>query len=86
MPRLPVVCAVWKCFGNLEDACACWIYPGRANHTGFSQPLTTEMIEYFATITGIELAIIDLKTNVRDFRQTSRNNEVYYALTKGWTC
>jgi hypothetical protein len=34
---------------------------------------------------GIELAIIDAKTNVRDFQQTLRNNEVYYALSKGWT-
>ncbi|MFO1515186.1 MAG: hypothetical protein U1F83_20165 [Verrucomicrobiota bacterium] len=41
------------------------------------------MIEDFATIAGIELAVIDLKTNVRDFQQTLRNNEVYYALSKG---
>jgi len=33
---------------------------------------------------GIELAIIDGKTSVRDFQQTLRNNEVYYALSKGW--
>ena len=43
------------------------------------------MIEDFATIAGIELAIIDAKTNVRDFQQTLRNNDVYYALNKGWT-
>ena len=43
------------------------------------------MIEDFATIAGIELAIIDAKTNVRDFEQTVRNNEVDYALSKGWT-
>ena len=43
------------------------------------------MIEDFAAIADIELAIIDAKTNVRDFQQTLRNNEVYYALSKGWT-
>jgi len=29
--------------------------------------------------------IIDAKTTVRDFQQTLRNNEVYYAISKGWT-
>ena len=43
------------------------------------------MIEDFATIAGIELAIIDAKTSVREFQQTLRNNEVYHALSKGWT-
>ncbi len=85
MPKLPVARAVWKCRPNFEDACACWIHAGGAHHTGFSQAVTTEMIEDFATIAGIELAIIDAKTTVRDFQQTLRNNEVYYALSKGWT-
>jgi L-arabinose isomerase len=85
MPKLPVARAVWKCRPNFEDACASWIYAGGAHHTGFSQAVTTEMIEDFAAIADIELAIIDAKTNVRDFQQTLRNNEVYYALSKGWT-
>lgn len=85
MPKLPVAQAVWQCRPNFEDACACWIYAGGAHPAGFSQAVTTEMIEDFATIAGIELAIIDGKTNVRDFQQTLRNNEVYHALSKGWT-
>src|SRR5471032_2775873 len=83
MPRLPVAQAVWKCRPNFEDACAAWIYAGGAHHTGFSQVVTTAMIEDFAAIADIELAIIDTKTNVRDFKQTLRNNEVYYALRGG---
>jgi L-arabinose isomerase len=85
MPKLPVARAVWQCRPSFEDACASWIYAGGAHHTGFSQAVTTEMIEDFAAIADIELAIIDAKTNVRDFQQTLRNNEVYYALSKGWT-
>ena len=85
MPKLPVAQAVWQCRPSFEDACACWIHAGGAHHTGFSQAVTTQMIEDFATIAGIELAIIDAKTTVRDFQQTLRNNEVYYALAKGWT-
>jgi L-arabinose isomerase len=84
MPKLPVARAVWKCRPNFEDACAAWIYAGGAHHTGFSQAVTTEMIEDFAAIADIELAIIDAKTNVRDFKQTLRDNEVYYALRGGF--
>jgi L-arabinose isomerase len=84
MPKLPVARAVWKCRPNFEDACAAWIYAGGAHHTGFSQAVTTEMIEDFAAIADIELAIIDAKTNVRDFKQTLRNNEVYYSLRGGF--
>lgn len=85
MPKLPVARVVWQCRPNFSDACACWIYGGGAHHTGFSQAVTTEMIEDFATMAGLELAIIDGKTGVRDFQQNLRNNEVYYALNKGWT-
>ncbi|MGD1089032.1 MAG: L-arabinose isomerase [Verrucomicrobiota bacterium] len=80
MPKLPVAQAVWQCRPNFEDACASWIYAGGAHHTSFSQAVTMEMIEDFAAIADIELAIIDAKTNVRDFQQTLRNNEVYYTL------
>jgi L-arabinose isomerase len=85
MPKLPVAHAIWTPKPNFEDACACWIHAGGAHHTAFSQAATTEMIEDFATIADIELAVIDGKANVRDFQQTLRNNEVYYALSKGWT-
>jgi L-arabinose isomerase len=33
----------------------------------------------------IEMAIIDAQTDLRGFQQQLRNNEVYYALRKGWT-
>ena len=59
MPKLPVAQAVWKCRPNFEDACACWIYAGGAHHTGFSQAVTTEMLEDFAAIAGIEFVVID---------------------------
>jgi L-arabinose isomerase len=84
MPKLPVARVVWQCRPNFSDACTCWIHAGGAHHTGFSQAVTTEMIEDFATIAGLELAIIDGQTGVRDFQQNLRNNEVYYALNKGW--
>jgi L-arabinose isomerase len=85
LPKLPVARAIWAPQPNLEIAAAAWIHAGGAHHTGFSQAVTTEMLEDFAAIGDIEIAIIDEKTNVRDFQQQLRNNEVYYALRKGWT-
>ena len=62
---------------------AAWILAGGAHHTGFSQAVTTEMLEDFTEMAGIELALIDAETRLRDFKQTLRNNEVYYALRSG---
>jgi L-arabinose isomerase len=84
MPKLPVAQAVWKCRPNFEDACASWIYAGGAHHTGFSQAVTTEMIEDFAAIAGIELLIIDADTKVRQFKQEIGWNEVAYGLRNGF--
>ncbi len=84
MPKLPVAQALWVPKPNFENACACWIYAGGAHHTGFSQAVTTEMLEDFAEIAGIELVVIDGETKVRDFKQHLRANEVYYGLKDGF--
>jgi len=83
MPRLPVARAVWRCRPNFDEACACWIHAGGAHHTGFSQAVTTEMLEDFAAIAGIELVIIDGGTRLRQFRQELNWNEVAFGLRSG---
>ena len=85
MPKLPVAQAVWKPRPNLEDSCAAWIYAGGAHHTAFSQAVTCEMLEDFATIADIEYLSIGEKTSVSEFKNELRWNEVYYALNRGWT-
>lgn len=84
MPKLPVARALWVPKPNFEDACACWIYAGGAHHTAFSQAVTTEMLEDFAEIAGVELVVIDAATKVRELKQQLRWNEVYYALNRGF--
>jgi L-arabinose isomerase len=84
MPKLPVAQALWKCRPNFENACAAWIYAGGAHHTGFSQAVTTEMLEDFAAIAGIELLVIDADTRVRQFKQELLWNEAAYGLKSGW--
>jgi L-arabinose isomerase len=80
LPKLPVARAVWAPHPTLEVAAAAWIYAGGAHHTGFSQAVTTGMLEDFAAIADVEIAIIDARTQVREFQQQLRYNEVYYSL------
>jgi L-arabinose isomerase len=84
MPKLPVAQAVWQCRPNFEDACAAWIYAGGAHHTGFSQAVTTEMLEDFAVMAGIEVVVIDANTKLRAFKQELLWNETAYGLKNGW--
>jgi L-arabinose isomerase len=83
LPKLPVARALWIAKPNLQVAATAWIYAGGAHHTGFSQAVTTEMLEDFASMAGIELVVIDDDTKVRAFKQELRWNEVYYGLSSG---
>ena len=85
LPKLPVARAIWLPKPNLPLAAAAWIYAGGAHHTAFSQAATTEMIEDFAAMAGLELAVIDQGTQLRRFQQELNWNEAYYALRKGWS-
>jgi L-arabinose isomerase len=83
LPKLPVARAVWECRPDFKTACAAWILAGGAHHTGYSYSVTAEMLEDFAAIAGIELAMIDADTRLGEFKQTLRNNEVYHHLAQG---
>jgi len=83
LPKLPVARAVWECRPVFKVACAAWILAGGAHHTGYSYSVKTEHLEDFATIAGIELAVIDADTKLDRFQQDLRNNEVYYHLAQG---
>lgn len=83
LPRLPVARAVWKCRPDFKTACAAWIQAGGAHHTGFSYAVTTEHTEDFADIAGVELVVIDAKTELRCFKQQLRSDEIYYHLAPG---
>jgi L-arabinose isomerase len=83
MPRLPVAQAMWEPRPDFDTALACWIYAGGAHHTGFSRALTSEHLEDFAEIAGIEYLLIGENASVPEFKKELRWNEVYYALSKG---
>ncbi|MGN6370775.1 MAG: L-arabinose isomerase [Phycisphaerae bacterium] len=83
MEKLPVARAVWKNKPDFKTGCAAWILAGGAHHTGFSLAVTSEQIEDFATMFGVELVVIDDKTEIRSFQSQLRSNEVYYHLAPG---
>jgi L-arabinose isomerase len=84
MPKLPVAQALWVPKPNFADACAAWIHAGGAHHTGFSRAVTTEMLEDFAAIAGLEIVVIDAHTHLRQFKQELVWNDCAYGLKQGW--
>ncbi|MGB2869712.1 MAG: L-arabinose isomerase [Bacteroidota bacterium] len=78
LPKLPVARALWAPKPDFETAVAAWILAGGAHHTVFSQALSTEYLEDYAEMAGIELLVIDGKTTVRDFKDVLRWNEASY--------
>jgi len=83
LAKLPVASAVWLPRPSLKVAAAAWILAGGAHHTGFSQCVTTEHLEDFAGMAGIEFLVIDSKTELREFKKELRWNEMYYHLSQG---
>ena len=80
IPNLPVARVLWKPLPNLQDACTAWILAGGAHHTGYSQNLSVECLEDFAAMAGIEFVLIGKNTEIRDFRNELRWNDMYYKL------
>lgn len=82
LPNLPVARVLWDAQPNLEVAATCWILAGGAHHTVYTQALTTEFIEDFAEMAGIELVVIDKNTTIRNFKDQLNANEAYFHMFK----
>lgn len=80
LPKLPVARALWLPRPNLKIAAAAWIYAGGAHHTSFSLDLTSEHMQDFAEMAGIELLMIDENTKLTDFKKEIHWNEAYYHM------
>jgi len=83
MPKLPVARVVWVPRPNLKIAAAAWIHAGGAHHTGFSQAVTQEHLEDFASMADMEFLVIGKDTNLAEFKKELRWNDLYYHLAKG---
>jgi len=80
LPKLPVARVLWVPKPNLEIAAHAWILAGGAHHTGFSQSLTSEYLEDFAEMCGIEFLMIDDSTKISEFKKELKWNEVFYSI------
>jgi len=83
LPKLPVARAVWIPEPNLKVAATAWIMAGGAHHTALSRSLTSEHLENFAEMAGIEYLLIDRDTKPSQFLHQLRWNDAYYQLANG---
>jgi L-arabinose isomerase len=80
LPKLPVARVLWKPLPDMKTGCAAWILAGGAHHTCYSQNLTATHMEDFADMAGIEYVKIGRETNLYQFKNELRWNEVYYQI------
>lgn len=78
LPKLPVARVLWKPYPDMPTGCAAWILAGGAHHTCYSQNLTAEHLQDFAEMAGIEFTLIGKNTDLYQFKNELRWNEVYY--------
>ena len=78
LPNLPVARVLWKPYPDMNTGCAAWIYAGGAHHTCYSQNLSSEHLEDFAEMAGIEYVRIGMDTDLYHFKNMLRWNEIYY--------
>jgi len=78
LPKLPVARVLWKPYPDMKTGCASWILAGGAHHTCYSQNLTSEHLQDFAEMAGIESVLIGKNTNLYDLKNQLRWNEMYY--------
>lgn len=68
LPKLPVPCVLWDAKPDLETAATAWIHAGGAHYMVYSQAVTTEFLEDFSKIVGVELVLIDKNTTKRPIK------------------
>ncbi len=80
LPKLPVARVLWEPMPNLATGAAAWILAGGGHHTAFSYSVTTEMLEDFAGMSGVEMILIDEDSKLRDIKNELRWNDAAYGL------
>lgn len=82
LPKLPVARVLWKPYPDMKTGCAAWILAGGAHHTCYSQNLTSEHMEAFSDMAGIELVKIGKNTELYSLKNELRWSDVYYQINK----
>jgi L-arabinose isomerase len=82
LPKLPVARVLWKPYPDMKNGCMAWILAGGAHHTCFSQNLSSTYLEDFASMAAIEYVLIGKNTEIYQFKNELRWNEVYFQINK----
>ena len=80
MPNLPVARVLWRPLPSLQKSAEAWIYAGGAHHTVFSYHVTSEQLQDFANMAGIECVVINSDTDVQRLQSELRLGEIYWKL------
>ncbi len=80
LPNLPVARVLWKPLPDFKSASTAWILAGGAHHTCYSQNLSVECLEDFAAMAGIEFVLIGKNTDIYQFKNELKWNDMYYKL------
>jgi L-arabinose isomerase len=78
LPKLPVARVLWKPHPSMHEALTAWIYAGGAHHTCYSQNITSEYLQDFAEMAGIEFILIDKNTRLQQFKSELKWNEAAF--------
>jgi L-arabinose isomerase len=78
LPNLPVARVLWIPKPDFTTSAHAWILAGGAHHTCFSQALTSEYLEDFAEMYGIEFLLINDSTKISEFKKDLKWNEAYF--------
>jgi len=78
LPNLPVARVLWKPYPDMKTGCAAWILAGGAHHTCYSQNLTSEHMQDFAEMAGIEFVKIGKDTTLYQLKNELRWSEAAF--------
>jgi L-arabinose isomerase len=78
LPKLPVARVLWKPYPDIHIGGAAWILAGGAHHTCYSQNISAEQMEDFASMAGIEYICINNETSIYQLKNELRWNDKFY--------
>lgn len=84
LTSLPVGRALWRPEPDFTTATSAWLMAGGAHHTVLSTALGVDAFAELARMAGVEFAVIDEKTTLREFENNLRWNQAYYRLGQGF--
>jgi L-arabinose isomerase len=83
LPKLPVGRAIWKPAPDFRTSASAWLMAGAAHHTVMTTQVGVDVFRDFATMSGVELLVIDNDTTLGGFERELRWNAAYYRLARG---